>query len=61
MTDNIQFRVYHPEKKTKYYSGLDAIANDWTEEEMKFAYISVIYRCVVVGQLNTESVINELY
>jgi len=47
--------------KRRYYKDLADIAKDFTEEELRGASVFVVYGAVVVGYLETDSLLRELF
>jgi len=57
----VRFRVSPVDMKMRYYKDLGGIPKDYNRKEIEDAHIDVIYGAVVVGQINTEKLLDELY
>ena len=59
----LKFLFYLPHRggKMMYFSNLIDMSNALTPNDLTGAYISVIYNGVVIGELNTEKVIEEVF
>ena len=56
-----QFRVTPHGSKMRYYYDLIRLENDFDKEELKRANIEVLFNGVVVGHLNTDKVLDEVF
>jgi len=56
-----QFRVTPRGSKMRYYYDLTGLENDFNKDELKRANIEVLFNGVVVGHLNTDKVIDEVF
>ena len=56
-----QYRVWPIDLKPRYYNNLEGILEDFTADEIRGANISVLLKGVVVGHLDTDKVLNEIY
>ena len=56
-----QFLVSPKGSKCRYYTDLLYIAEDYNKRELEGANIEVLLNGVVVGSLNTVSVLNEVF
>jgi len=57
----IRFRVWPKDKKVRYYSDLNQVTKDFNSGELEGAHISIILNSTVVGDLDTERVLDELF
>jgi hypothetical protein len=60
-SERTQFRVSPRGSKMRYYYDLTELENDFDKEELKNANIEVLFNGVVVGHLNTDKVIDEVF
>jgi len=56
-----QFAVWTKEHKVRYYDDLSEVQSDFTAKELEGANIQVLLNGTVVGHLNTENTINEIF
>lgn len=56
-----KFLVCPIERKRRYYSNLSDIRLEFNESELEGAAIACLYGGVIVGYLNTDSVLYEVY
>jgi len=53
--DSTQFRVYF-RGKARYYKAIDTIKKEYTTKEIQESHISIIYKAMVVGSLDADSI-----
>ena len=58
-------RINPIDKKMRYYkmneNGINQIKYDFNKEELIDSFISIIFKGVVIGHINTINFLNELY
>ena len=59
--NKIQFLISPKGSKCRYYTNLYNIAEDYNKSELEDANIAVLLNGVVVGSLNTISVLDEIF
>ena len=55
------FVIWPVDMKPRHYENLGDIKKDFSQKELEDASMSVVYGCIVVGQLNTKSVLEEVW
>ena len=54
------FAVWSVGMKPRYYENLEDVIQDFSEDELDDAHISVLYRGVVVGEVNPGNLLYEI-